>query len=42
MLNEISEYPSELELLLNSNSKFLISEVIENGSNVTIKMTLLQ
>lgn len=40
MLNQISQYPSELELLLNSNSKFVIDEVIEKGSNITIKMTL--
>lgn len=29
MLNQISQYPSELELLLNSNSKFVISELLE-------------
>lgn len=42
MLNQISQYPSELELLLNSNSRFLIDDVIENGSDIIIKMTLLQ
>ncbi len=42
MLNQISQYPSELELLLNSNSKFVINEVIEKGNDITIKMTLLK
>lgn len=42
MLNQISQYPSELELLLNSNSKFVIYEVIEKGNDITIKMTLLK
>lgn len=42
MLNQISQYPSELELLLNLNSKFVINEVIEKGNDITIKMTLLK
>lgn len=42
MLNQISQYPSELELLLNSNSKFVINEVIEKGNDIMIKMTLLK
>lgn len=42
MLNQISQHPSELEILLNSNSKFVINEVIEKGNDITIKMTLLK
>ncbi|HFI0083326.1 TPA: ADP-ribosyltransferase [Streptococcus suis] len=42
MLNQISLFPNEMEMLLNSNTTLLINEVMETSSGITVRMNVVR